>query len=325
MILEPLISVIVPVYKVETYLGPCIDSILTQTYKNLEIILVDDGSPDRCGVICDEYAALDTRIKTIHKPNGGLSDARNAGMAVSYGEYLCFVDSDDLLPADSIEYLYQLLTAHDAQLAIGGRERFNDEDGRILNTEFHGSENIRVMDKIEAMRAMFRFGCASWARLYKRNIHIDVLFPVGEINEDEAIVLDVLENCEHVVQSDHIVYRYRCREESITTSFFSTKKLSWQSHCADNLAFIQQHHPELIPEAAMRYRSSLLWSLTEMALSDHDFSQEIRSLLIQLRTNKHLFRNLPFSYPQDRIRTFFLLYMPFTVYKTLIKKKRSMK
>ena len=115
-----MISVIVPVYKVEPYLHKCLDSILSQTYQNLEIILVDDGSPDRCGAICDEYAQKDPRVKVIHKENGGIATARNAGMRIAAGDYWMFVDSDDWLEADAISNLYQLLAEYNADLAIGG-------------------------------------------------------------------------------------------------------------------------------------------------------------------------------------------------------------
>lgn len=106
--LQPLISVIVPCYNVEEYLPKCIESILNQTYRNLEILLVDDGSPDNCGRICDEYAAKDSRIRIIHKKNGGLSDARNAALDVMTGEYVTFIDSDDYVSDDYVEYLYPL-------------------------------------------------------------------------------------------------------------------------------------------------------------------------------------------------------------------------
>lgn len=320
--LEPLISVIIPIYKVEAYLPKCIDSALAQTYRNLEIILVDDGSPDNCGRICNEYAAKDSRIKVIHKPNGGLSDARNVGMAASTGDYISFVDSDDWLPDDSIQYLYDLLTKHNAQLAIGGRERVNDADGRILHSDFHGTEHIKVMNKLEAMRSMFHDGCASWARLYKRDVHIDVSFPAGEINEDEAIVLYVLDNCDRVVQSNHIVYHYRCREESITTSNFSAKKLDWQKHCISNLDFIHAHYPELELEAAKRCRDSLTWSLTEIALAEESFDSVKQNMLRVLKENRILFRKCEFSFPQDRIRLFLLTYAPF-FYEFSIRLKRG--
>ena len=118
---KPLISVIVPVYKVEAYLGRCVESLLSQTYGNLEIILVDDGSPDNCGQICDTYAARDTRIRVIHKENGGLSSARNAGIDVARGEYLGFVDSDDWVDVHTYEWLLNMALEENVKLVCAGR------------------------------------------------------------------------------------------------------------------------------------------------------------------------------------------------------------
>ena len=220
--MEPLISVIVPVYKVETYLHQCVDSILNQTYRNLEVILVDDGSPDGCPAICDEYAAMDNRVKVIHKKNGGLSDARNAGMAISRGEFLNFVDSDDVLPVDALENMLRLVLIEQADIVIGNHVRFEE-----IPPEAEGlTYDYQVMNRTEAMIDFFHNGCASWARLYRREIHEGLLFPVGEINEDEAIVLHLLDRCTRIVKSRRVVYFYRCRNESITTSSFSKRSLS---------------------------------------------------------------------------------------------------
>ena len=122
--MEPLVSVIVPIYKVEKYLRQCVDSILAQTYTNLEVILVDDGSPDKCGAICDEYAAKDERVRVIHKENGGVSDARNAGLDAARGEYLAFVDGDDYI---SVSYIASLMSGHMFDIAFGGCIQFENE------------------------------------------------------------------------------------------------------------------------------------------------------------------------------------------------------
>ena len=156
--MNPLVTVIVPIYKVEAYLHPCVDSILGQTYSNLQIILIDDGSPDRCGVICDEYAQRDTRVIVIHQKNAGLSAARNAGLQIAQGDYLCFVDSDDLLPKNSIETLLSLAQAHNANMVIAGFERFRDSDGEIFFSTDTEGEYISVMNRLEAMKDFFRDG-----------------------------------------------------------------------------------------------------------------------------------------------------------------------
>lgn len=317
--MEQLVSIIVPIYKVEEYLPACVESILNQTHRALQIILVDDGSPDRCGELCDGYGRLDPRITVIHKENGGLSDARNAGMAIATGEFLMFVDSDDLLPADAVEVLLRLALEKDAPLVIGANARF--ENAPVMPDDSTFSSH--VLSKTEAMGDMFYNGCAAWARLYRKELHEGILFPCGEINEDEAIVLHLLERCQQVVKTDKIVYHYRCREESITTTDFSRKKLAWMRHCKDNLEFIRDKHPELESYAAQRYRGSLLWSLTEIALSDEDFTEEIQQLRAQLKLERKLFRSIPFDSKQERIRFIALTYLPFGIYRALIRLKRG--
>ena len=309
-----LISVIVPIYKVEPYLRRCVDSILAQTYQNLEIILVNDGSPDNCPAICDEFAKKDARIKVIHKVNGGLSDARNVGMTAANGDFLMFVDSDDWLEKSAIECLYQLLLSSNAQIAIGGMQRVEDQTNKILKSDFDGIKNIVSMTSSQAMEEFFRNGCAAWGRLYHRNIHSEIEFPDGEINEDEAIVLLLLDRCNIVVQTNEVVYNYRCRAESITTSTFSEKKLAWYQHCKDNLAWVQQHHPELTVFAEKRLCSSILWTLREIALSPRNFSEIVSCLQYDIRSNYHRYRKCALS-KSERGRLWLLRFAPFCAYQ----------
>lgn len=283
--MDPLITVIIPIYNVEQYLHQCVDSILNQTYKNLEIILVDDGSPDNCGVICDKYAKLDERIRVIHKKNGGLSDARNAGLNIMQGEYIVFVDSDDWMEPDGINYLYQLAEKNDADLVIGGVEKVEDESGKIIWTTRDTKPLFYAYQKSqEAMKDMFLNGCASWARLYKKSVHESIRFPVGEINEDEAIVLNILDLCQKIVQTNHVVYKYRYRKQSITSTNWHKKKMLWHEHCKKNLEYISEKYPELIPYAEYRYCSSTLWCLNNMTADVKQYKMEIFELRIKLKS-----------------------------------------
>lgn len=310
--MEPLISVIVPVYKVEKYLRQCVDSICNQTYVNLEIILVDDGSPDNSPKICDEYAEKDSRVRVIHKQNGGLSDARNAGMAICQGAYLSFVDSDDVLPNDALERMVKLALDEDADLVIGENIRFED----ILPDKVKETFDFKVMSKTEAMEDFFQNGCAAWARLFKREIHEGLLFPFGEINEDEAIVLQLLNRCSIIVKTSRPVYFYRCRIESITTSSFSKKKLDWVKHCQNNLCFIKDNYPVLTNCAATRYMSSLLWALWELAVAgENETGKELKKELIK---NRCLFSKCVFDNYRARITYAMHMIMPFRVYQAII-------
>lgn len=310
--MEPLISVIVPIYKVEPYLKECVDSILNQTYRNLEVILVDDGSPDNCGAICDSYAAQDSRVKVIHQENGGLSSARNAGLSVASGEYITFVDSDDALVTDAMEYMLHLAEKEGADIVIGNDLRFEDDLPTVRECEV----NIILRNKEEAMAEFFQNGCAAWGRLYRREIHEGIAFPVGEINEDEAIVLKLLERCRKTVKTTATVYYYRCRPESITTTSFHAKKLIWVRHCLDNLNYIEAHHPDLVPDAAARYYESLLWALRELSILGQNMDEEWHQLRRELRSmlsrsqNRNIIRALLLAYfPRKWLNNLFHLRM----------------
>lgn len=279
----PLISIIVPIYKVEKYLVECIESIINQTYKNIEIILVDDGSPDNCGKICDEFKQQDDRIVVIHKENGGLSDARNAGLAIAKGEYLNFVDSDDRLPSNSIERLYQMATEAHAQMVVAGFERFKDKTGEVFFSTDCGGEKTVVMSKVEAMEDFFRDGCQAWAVLYEKKIHEDIWFPKGEINEDEAIVFQLYDRCKTIVVTNAVVYSYRNREDSITTTSFSEKKLIAIEHYRNNYLWLKEKYPELSEKAWIRYFRGIMWALTNMTVDSKRFSVQIRDFRILLK------------------------------------------
>lgn len=325
--MESLISVIIPIYNVEKYLKECVDSIINQTYKNLEIILVDDGSPDNCGKICDEYADKDSRIKVIHKKNGGLSDARNAGMTISTGEYLVFVDSDDYMTADGIEYLYKLARENNAQLVIGGTEKFIDEANEIIYTSYNKNLNEEVFTKEAAIKDFFLNGCASWARIYKREVHMNILFPIDEINEDEAIVLSVIDKCTKIMKSNKIVYNYRYRPESITSSTFSLKKMDWHEHCKSNLDFIKQNYSELTEYAEKRYYSSVIFSLTSISFEKN--KQPYKEILQELKRElKDEYRNIlknPCTSKREKIETIILHNTGLVGYSCIIKTARAIK
>ena len=168
--MNPLISVIVPIYNVEKYLARCVDSIVNQTYKNLEIILIDDGSPDLCPQMCDDYAEKDSRIKVVHKKNGGLSDARNAGMAVATGEYISFIDSDDYVSDDFFECLLDVMNKENSDIAECSVVKFY-EDNRF--DEFSDDLSVKTYDTQDAMSALIAenpFHQHVWNKLYKTKL-----------------------------------------------------------------------------------------------------------------------------------------------------------
>ena len=165
--MQPLISIIVPVYKVEPYLRRCVDSILNQTYRNLEVILVDDGSPDNCGSICDAYAKQDSRVKVIHKENGGLSSARNAGLDVMSGAYVGFVDSDDWIEPHMYESLLKLMEKFDAQMALGGVADEMLYDGTLTTVKISDYGHTPFAENHNnALKRFFQGSWAAWDKLF---------------------------------------------------------------------------------------------------------------------------------------------------------------
>lgn len=243
------ISVIVPVYKVEPYLDKCISSIVNQTYKNLEIILVDDGSPDNCPAMCDAWAEKDSRIRVIHKTNGGLSDARNAGMAVATGELMAFVDSDDWIAPDMYEYLYQRLAEDNSDIAACGVQMvWEDKTPSRMLTQ----EGNCVLNQEEAMRAIIEESWLKqpvWYKLYKTALVRDILFPVEKYHEDVFWSYQAVGSAKKVSVSDHVGYYYLQRGGSIMGAGYSLKRLDAVEAKVQRCAYIQERFPALSPLA----------------------------------------------------------------------------
>jgi len=217
-----IISVIVPVYKVEEYIHRCIDSILNQTYRNLEIILVDDGSPDKCGEICEEYKKNDDRVIVIHKKNGGLSDARNVGVENAKGDFITFVDSDDWIREDYVEKLYNLLKETNADITVCNFIKTASENPVLENS----IERIYEYTNVEALSlegAEYVGMVVTWGKLYKTNLFEGVRFPVGRIHEDEFTTYKLVYKSKKIVVTTTALLYYWQREDSIMGAGFNIK------------------------------------------------------------------------------------------------------
>lgn len=227
--MEPLISVIVPVYNVEDYLDRCIESIVNQTYKNLEIILVDDGSSDNCPVMCDEWAKKDSRIKVIHKENGGLSDARNYGIELSAGEYLSFVDSDDYVDSDFIESLHSAIEKFNTKLSICNMTTF-DENGKTDETFTQPYKSLTLAEGHEKYESLLRHCAVN--KLYKREIFDTIRYPKGKLYEDLYIYHHILDKVDKVAYTGKNSYFYFIRSGSIMNSTYTihSTDIVWGYH-----------------------------------------------------------------------------------------------
>ncbi len=239
-----MISIIVPVYKVEPYLDQCVQSIVDQTYQNLEIILVDDGSPDNCGAMCDAWAAKDSRIRVIHKENGGLSDARNAGLAVASGEYIGFVDSDDYIAPTMYEELMTRLTDTGSDIAACGVQMLW-EDGKTAMLTGSGSALLDNEQAMEAIVAESWLKQPVWYKLYRRSTVAGILFEKGKCHEDVFWSWQPIARANRVCVFDTPLYFYRQRAGSIMGEGFSAKRLDALEAKERRLRFLREHYPAL--------------------------------------------------------------------------------
>lgn len=237
------VSVIIPVYKVEEYLDECVKSILNQTYKNLEIILIDDGSPDNCPKMCDEYAKIDNRVKVIHKENGGQSSARNIGIDVATGDYLFFVDSDDYVSKDIIEVLINKSIERNSKIVACGyvSDPLNLDDSKEFKIkEFSPFKVIKSMLKEKVITT------SPWAKIFKKELFEGIRFQEGKIYEDLGTIYKVFDKTDKVVYVDTRKYFYRYNPTSTTKSQFTKKQMDYFYIIDEMRAFFKEKYPRLL-------------------------------------------------------------------------------
>lgn len=262
------ISVIVPVYRVEKYLNRCVDSILQQSYRDLEIILVDDGSPDQCGSICDHYAVIDARVVAIHQKNGGLSDARNAGLRIATGEYVGFVDSDDYVYPQMYEKLYETLKNSGADISICNYAYVDEETGRI-DERMTGQSPIKnetmncdqALSKINPLMEGYSYYVTAWNKLYKRSLFEDICFKRGHIHEDEYIVHHLFAKCQRIASIDDVLYIYSQRSGSIMKGPVSFKRIDAVLALLDRYNFFREIHKKKDARNSLR---GAMWVMIDL-------------------------------------------------------------
>ncbi len=288
----PLISVIVPVYRVEEYLERCVKSILSQTYKNLEVILVDDGSPDQCPAICDACAEKDARMKVIHQENKGLSGARNAGIDAASGEYLAFVDSDDYVSPHFIEELYQLL--QDTGCAIG-QCRFSYVKGDGLVEEGDSAFCIyrgeSLMEQLYGPEEKATCFVVAWNKLYRAELFKEtgIRYPEGRIHEDEATTYRLFHEAKKLAFLDRALYGYYTENGGSITSVFSAKRLQWLTAHEERIAFFKKNgYEKLLPAAYRKLCDACItfyFRCTEQVKDAEELKKELRKRLETYRAN----------------------------------------
>ena len=240
-----LVSIVVPVYNVESELDRCVESLLRQTLSRIEIILVDDGSTDKSGLMCDEWSRKDSRIKVVHKTNGGLSSARNIGLAVSSCDYVGFVDSDDYVDQDMFDILFQATKRAGKDIASCGRYVHM---GDAVKLDFVSSCE-KVLDVEAALREVLLgndIDVSACDKLYRKSLFMEVEYPEGRINEDAAVILQIIDSSNGVVCVNRPLYHYCYRDNSISKSNYGHSKYDVVLNCNEMRDFLTGRYPLLL-------------------------------------------------------------------------------
>lgn len=314
------ISVIVPVYNVEQYLERCVDSIISQTYTNLEIILVNDGSTDNSGKLCDELAKKDERIRVIHKENGGLSDARNRGIDEAESDLVGFIDSDDYIDSDMYEVLLKNLNNTDADLSMCALYDVynNTPEAQVTNKETWKLSSEQAIKMVMEAKIL---SVTAVNKLYRKSLFTDLKFEVGKIAEDAFIMIKLLDKCEKIVATNEKKYYYVHRENSITTQKFSTKFLNVIEAYEQNSNIILEKYPKLKDVAQTRMNWAYFYVLDRLLLDDNYNDKELENKLISYLKNyrKDILNDPLFT--KGRKIGFIALLLSRNLYRKLIEKR----
>ena len=269
-----LVSIVVPIYNVEEFLEQCIKSIINQTYNNLQIILVDDGSKDNSGKLCDQYAEKDNRIEVIHKSNGGLSDARNKGISKAKGKYIVFIDSDDYIESKYIELLYKAIIANNVKISQCGIKEISQENELIIK---EGYENKQIKNFRQIMTDTYsgKWGnTVVWNKMYLKELFDDIKFPKGKIHEDEFTTYKIFYMAENIAIIDKFLYNYRQNRESITRKKFNLKRLDILEALEERIVFLNKYNEQELYDCAIQNYLLVIKDCFFKARREKNFSKE---------------------------------------------------
>lgn len=296
-----IISVVVPVYNVEAYLGKCINSIIKQSYKELDIILINDGSTDNSGEICENYKKIDSRISVINKENGGQSDARNVGIKNAKGEFITFIDSDDYITTNYISSLFGLLKQYNADISIVSYYYVTSKR-KIDNS----TGEVSVMDSKIAIRRMLLddgFDMGPWAKMYRTDYFKKINFPVGKFFEDSLTTYQIFAEADRIVLGSEPLYYYVNRADSTVNEIFNEKKLDLIEMNKSMEVFINNQYPDLSSEAHRRVVWAYFSTLNQVLSSDDDKIIELYApeLVENIFEEENFIRNNNFLPKRDKI------------------------
>ena len=298
-----LVSIIIPVYKVEAYLDRCVTSVIQQTYSHLEIILVDDGSPDRCPAMCDAWTQKDHRVTVIHQENGGLSAARNAGLARASGEWILLLDSDDYIAPFAVEKLLKAVCNQSGDMGICSFAQGNEEAYSFTQTE----GRIKWIDAETALKRIYQGDisalkyAAACFKLYRRSLFEDINYPTGKLFEDIYTTHKLLYRAKKIAVLEDVLYYYYQHGTSIMNSNFSLKKLDYLQALVERVAFFEEHNlPDLAQTAYDELLHSLIWEYSRTRDLLH--SREGMDYVIRLFREHYRKGYASLRYPKETAR-----------------------
>lgn len=278
-----LVSIIIPIFQVESYLDKCIKSVVNQSYRNLEIILIDDGSSDRCPAMCDTWAEKDRRIRVIHKKNGGLSDARNVGMQVAQGDYVTFIDSDDWVEVRFIEILYKAIIQTKAEIsACDFRKIYKKSEKEIVTTD---TVNVQLLTPKEAMQDILTdrsLHSVVWNKLYKKELLNNEKFEIDRFHEDEFFSFHIIDKAKKIVYVDIPLYNYRQRHGSIMTSF-SLRHLDILDAYLRRIKLLEEKYPDLAAKDKLNFCIACINLYCEVLIKNKEKKQKAREHICSCR------------------------------------------
>lgn len=319
-----LISVIVPVYNSEKYLTACVESILKQTYEHLEIILVDDGSTDNSKSICDQYAKTDSRVRVVHKTNGGLSDARNTGLKIATGAFITFVDSDDRIQPDMVDYLYRLVKKFNCRLSLCTHTIIWANGKRRKSIGNGSEEKLSCEECLKRMLYQDVINTSAWAKLYSVDLFSDVTFPVGKLFEDIATVYKLFIKSGDIACGYANKYEYLIRDNSITTKRFSDKKLEL-IEMTDLMAFdVLKQYPDL-EDAVLQRRIYARFSTLNQMLDTARYETEKKEIIRFIKEHRNFVLTNPLASVRDKVAALLLGYGGYSTYKFVWKAVKDTK
>lgn len=281
--MRPLISVVLPIYRVEPFLERCLSSVVSQSYSNLEIILVDDGSPDNCPAMCDEFAKKDPRIVVIHKENGGLSDARNAGIRIAKGEYITFIDPDDYVENTYVSYLYSLIEKYGCRMSLC-THTVVFENGKRKVIGDNSDEKLDARQCLERMLYHDVIDTSAWAKLYHRDLFQEITYPEGMLFEDIGTTYRFMIQSGEIACGYKSQYFYILRKHSIVSGAFHEKKLDLITMTDQMAEAVERVFPDL-KEAVLRRRVHARFSTLNQMLDVRDHRKEKREIIAFIKKN----------------------------------------